>query len=152
MKLDCTFDSRTYVLLNIQEEYLKPIKDGVKEYEFRKEFVSSPAIAFLYVDFPKPTIRLVAEFGTPIIASPATVSKIAEQYRRGAGREMEEYLAGYERAFAIPIESVLQIDPIEIDLLLLYYPTFKLPERYLVLNDMPGLLQFLLHLANQSLK
>ena len=136
--------SEVFLLLSIQHEYYVQIKNGSKKYEYRRIFRNDPTTTFLYVASPYQTVSALATFGQPFVGSVEAISKLAEEQRKGGGESITRYMAGLTRGYAVPIESFEEIEPVTLKELRDRFPEFTPPQSYIVLNNYPNLLSFLL--------
>ncbi len=135
---------KVYVLLTIQDEYYLQMRDGIKKYEYRRKFRDHPTTIFLYVNSPVSAVSAKVEFDKPIVGPVHFISEIAEGQRKGSGPSVQEYLAGLDRGYAIPILSFEEIKPVTLDEIVTIHPRFRPPQLYIILNNYSKLLSFLL--------
>jgi predicted transcriptional regulator len=142
-------DDRLYLLLSLRPPYYYQMKARTKRYEYRRKFVPRPCTTFLYLgttprDPLSGTIPARVEFGQPIIDHPSKIGKLAESQKPGSSASILAYMAGLDRGYAIPITTIEDIERLEADELHQRFPSFRPPQSYLVLNNLPELLGFLL--------
>ena len=140
------FTEEDYIVLSLHTEPYGRILSGEKTYEYRTRFRKRPTIAFIYVTSPLKCISGIIRFGTPLIASPEEIGRIAEQQKPGNGKPVIKYLSRHRRGFAVPILKVTEIAPVALDYLQSKYD-FTPPQAFLYLKNKKPLFDFL---VNQS--
>src|ERR1041385_7864111 len=100
-----------YLLLSLRPPYYYQMKAGIKRYEYRRRFVSDSCTCFLYLganprDRLSSTVPARVEFGQPIIEHPSRIGELAEKQKPGSSASILQYMAGLERGYAIPDDSV----------------------------------------------
>lgn len=123
-------DAEDYLLLSLKPQYWKLILDGTKKFEFRRQFGIKPVKAFIYLSTPEKKIGGYIEFGKPIKGTPNEIATLAEQNQKGAYESVLTYLDGKTQAYALPIESFKQIEPITLEELRQLIPKFHPPQSY----------------------
>lgn len=140
------FTEEDYIVLSLHPEPYGRILSGEKTYEYRSRFRKRPTIAFIYVTSPVKCISGIIRFGTPLIASPEEIGRIAEQQKPGNGKPVIEYLSRHRRGFAVPVRKVMEITPVSLDCLQSRFG-FTPPQAFLYLKNNTPLFDFL---VNQS--
>lgn len=136
------FTEEDYIVLSLHPEPYERILSGEKTYEYRTRFRKRPTIAFIYVTSPVKCISGIIRFGTPLIASPEEIGRIAEQQKPGNGKSVTEYLSKYNQGYAIPIHKVIKITPVPLASLQSEFG-FTPPQAYLYLKNNRPLFDFL---------
>jgi len=138
-----------YLLLSLRPPYYYQMKAGTKKYEYRRKFVHQPTTTFLYLgttpaDPLSGSIPAKVRFGTPIVDHPSRIGELAEDQKPGSSASILAYMADREKGYAIPVLSVEEIETVRHAELKARFPRFCPPQSYLVLNNYPDLLTFLL--------
>jgi len=134
----------THVMLSLKPIYLQRMRQGKKKYEYRRKFVRKPTIAFIYANDPVQAVCAKVEFDPPIIGPIEYISQIAESEREGGGKSILEYMAGLKEGYAIPVKEVYDIELVAASELKKLRPQFRPPQSYIILDNFPELLSFLL--------
>ena len=137
------FTEEDYIVLSLHPEPYGRILSGEKTYEYRTRFRKRPTIAYIYVTSPAKCISGIIRFGTPLMATPEGIGRIAEQQKSGNGKPVIEYLSRYSRGYAVPILNVIEIAPIPLDCLQSKYD-FIPPQTFLYLKHKKPLFNFLI--------
>lgn len=130
------------LLLSLHPGPYNEMKNGIKEYEYRRKFIDGPSRAFIYVSAPVKAVVGLIEFGAPIIDTPERIVDIAEKEKSGSWQGTKEYLSGLEKAYAIPVLSLREMAPVSLAELRQKFQ-FTAPQSYFYLNHKPELLSFL---------
>lgn len=130
------------ILLSLKEEYFDEIKSGKKRYEYRKRYVETPSVAYIYCSSPVQAIKGIVQFDAPIVGTPEEISAISEE-ETGEGKLTAEYLKGRDKGYAIPVLSWTELPPITLQEIQFHFPNFAPPQSYYRLDNKPDLLQFL---------
>ncbi len=125
------------------------MKAGTKKYEYRRKFVHQSTTTFLYLgatpaDPLSGSIPAKVQFGVPIVDHSSRIGELAEDQKPGSSASILAYMAGREKGYAIPVLSVEEIEAVKLADLKARFPRFCPPQSYLVLNNYPDLLAFLL--------
>ena len=139
---ETNFTEEDYIVLSLHPEPYQRILSGEKTYEYRSRFRKRPTIAFIYVTLPVKCISGIIRFGTPLIASPEEIGRIAEQQKPGNDKPVIEYLSRHRQGYAVPILKVIEIAPIPLDCLQSKYD-FTPPQAFLYLKNNKSLFDFL---------
>lgn len=102
------------VVLSLQESPYERVKSGVKTYEFRRRWRTSPCIAFVYRSGGRKELSAYMKLGAPIFGSPQEMRRIAEEMSPGNGKSVEEYLLPTNGGCAIPIEEFCEFEPLSL--------------------------------------
>jgi len=146
-KIDHT--KELYLLLSLRPPYYYQMKAGTKKYEYRRKFVHQATTTFLYLgatpsDPLSGSIPAKVQFGMPIVDHPSRIGELAESQKPGSSASILAYMAGRDKGYAIPVLSVEEIEAVKLAELKARFPRFCPPQSYLVLNNYPDLLAFLL--------
>jgi predicted transcriptional regulator len=138
-----------YLLLSLRPPYYYQMKAGTKKYEYRIKFVQQPTTTFLYLgatplDPLSGSIPAKVQFGVPIVDHPSRIGELAESQKPGSSASILQYMADREKGYAIPVLSVEEIETVKLAELKARFPHFCPPQSYMVLNNYPDLLAFLL--------
>ena len=144
---------QTFALISLMPQYAHALVSGGKKYEYRRgKFIDRPVTAFVYATRPKskadnglPSAQIlaVAKFGIPLTGLEETI-RAKEEEQTGSEEMMREWLRGFTTASAHPIDrfEVLK-EPISLEEMTKHFPSFRPPQRYLMLNRNQPLLDFL---------
>ncbi len=101
------------ILLSIQFQYIGQIKQGKKQYEFRRRYpLKERAFAFIYVPRPVKAITMWAIFGKPIYGTIEELLRLRNPINGQERTAFLNYLKGIEKGYAIPILKHGEINPI----------------------------------------
>ncbi len=144
-----------YLLLSLRPPYYYQMKAGTKKYEYRRKFVHQPTTTFLYIgaspaDPLSGSIPAKVQFGVPIVDHPSRIGELAEGQKPGSSASILAYMAEREKGYAIPVLSVEEIETVRLTELKARFPRFCPPQSYLVLNNYPDLLAFLLERSRKG--
>lgn len=131
------------IILSLQPSPYNRIINGSKKFEYRRKFLYEPVSAFIYVSSPIKEIRGYIEFGQPIFDRVEEIGMIAEQEGLGGAEEINKYMYGLEKGFAIPILSIQEIKPLTLEELKIEY-NFTAPQSYINIDTIPKLKKVLL--------
>ena len=135
------FTEEDYIVLSLHPEPYGRLLSGEKS---RSRFRKRPTIAFIYVTSPVKCVSGIIRFGTPLIASPEEIGRIAEQQKPGNGKAVTEYLSKHNQGYAIPILKVTVIAPVPLDCLQSRFG-FTPPQAFLYLKNNRPLFDFLVN-------
>lgn len=147
---DDFISNEQYVIISLMEEYFLNIVNGQKKYEYRRKFINRPCKAFIYVNSPVMAISGLVHLEKPIYDTVDGICRIAENQKAGSTEGMLTYLNGLERAYAIPIQSLIRFKPLRLAEIRESFPNFSPPQFYISANKKPELLRFLLDYANKN--
>lgn len=148
---DTFSDSKEYYLLiSLHQEYLAQIQAGVKKFEYRRKFFAKPAKAFVYVNSPISQIAALVTLGFPIIDSVEKIAQIAENVHSGHGKAIVDYMDGLQRGYAIPILNCKELKRVHLRDIRAKFPHFAPPQSYIILNNYPPLLEYLLGIPYET--
>lgn len=128
----------TSVLLSLQPQYMREIREGTKQYEYRRKYRSEPTRAFIYENAPVGAVTAVLELDEPIIAPPAEIARIADEARAGHGESVLDYMRGLDVGYAVPIRAWQDIIPVGQQELRSVHPRFTAPQSYVLLDRSPA--------------
>jgi predicted transcriptional regulator len=131
------------VLLSLRHEYMQLIRDGIKHYEYRREYCNDRTLAFVYETTPVNAVTAVLELDKPLVGLPDEIADLAERHQPGAGDSIRSYLHGRRRGFAIPIRDYREVGPVSRAELLQVEPRFRPPQSYVLLSKRPELQRLL---------
>lgn len=143
--------SRDVLLLSIQSDPFRRIKEGTKQFEYRRRFANRPTAAFLYVSAPVQAVCGFAEFGQSIVGSPREIGAVAEGERPGSGAMIERFMAGVRQGYAIPVLSFRESPSVSLEELRTAVPGFAAPQSYIILSKQPALLDYLVRRTGVTL-
>ena len=144
----------TCIVISLMPRYYHPLVIAqTKKYEYRRGgFINFPVTAFVYSSMPKgkediglPSAEIggVVKLGNPIIGID-DVLRLWESEKSGSQDEMASWLSGFKTASAHPVERVSHFtDPVSLSELRNKFVNFQPPQRYLLLDNNPKLLNFL---------
>ena len=141
------FKEEDYIVLSLHPEPYERILSGEKTYEYRTQFRKRSAIAFVYVTSPVKCISGIIRFGSPLIASPEEIGRIAEQQKPGNGKSVIEYLSRHRQGYAVPIRKVTEITPVPLASLQSKY-NFTPPQAFLYVKNNRPFFDFLVGQSN----
>lgn len=100
------------VLLSIKPKYVDKIITGEKKYEFRKTRLNKEKIENVYVYSTSPVKKITIRFTIKDIieGSPQSIWDKCSEYSGTLKDEFFNYFTGKEKAFAIEIKEVEQLD------------------------------------------
>ena len=102
------------IVISLRDSPYERIKSGIKTYEFRRRWRTTPCIAFVYRSGGRKELSAYMKLGTPIFGSPQEMSRIAEEMSPGNGDSVEEYLLSSQGGYAIPIEEFHEFEPLSL--------------------------------------
>lgn len=159
---DITPPARDKILLSLMPQYASALTIGAKRYEYRRgRFVNRPVDAFIYATtekssadrgLPSSCIVALARLGMPLVGTEEVVSvKLGED--PDSEQEMRAWLTGFSTASAHPIEEVLRLEtPISLSEIREQVPSFHPPQRYILLDRNPALLDFIMNRSGIGLE
>lgn len=119
------------VLMALNPEFYELIWRGLKTHEFRRRFLEGrPVRWFVYLNAPVSRLAAVIDLGPAIVDVPERIAAIAEAARSGNGASVLEYVRDLERAFAIPILSVMEYPGVPVAELRAELGDFHPPQGY----------------------
>ena len=143
-----------YILLSLAPRYYHAsVIAQTKMYEYRRgQFIDQPVTAFVYATLskdrndrglPNAEIGAVIKLGSPTIGLEEVI-QVKEEEEPGSREIMVEWLQGFSIASAHPIEKVhCFAKPVSLKELKHNFRRFQPPQRYIILNNNPELLEFL---------
>lgn len=141
MNLNDEFDTRV-VLMSMRNEYFEQILNGSKHYEYRKKYINSKSLAYVYISKTKKEISGIIYFDKPIYATSHEIAMIAEKDAPGSYESILEYFdKGY--GYALPIKSVVTTKSIPLNKIKEKFPSFSPPQSYYYLDKKPLLLEYI---------
>lgn len=138
------------LLMSLKQQYHSMIENGLKRYEYRRKFVDFPVNAYIYISYPVMKIMSYIEFGRPIIGSPKSIAKIAENDELGSGSRILNYLCGLKEGYAIPIIKFTRIKEVSLEEIRKVIPNFMPPQSYMYMSKKIRLLELLKNTNNYS--
>jgi len=131
------------IILSLQPNPYNRILNGFKKFEYRRKFLHEPVSAFIYVSSPIKEIRGYIEFGQLIFDRVERIGMIAENESLGGAEEINKYMYGLEKGFAVPIISIQEIKPLSFEELKSEY-NFTAPQSYINIDTISKLKTVLL--------
>jgi predicted transcriptional regulator len=122
------------ILISIKPCFCNLILDGQKRYEYRKRVFSRSDVSRVYVYASKPICKVIGYFTVKRIIND-TPSMIWNQTHEHGGitkKLYQEYFKGHTKAYAIEIDKVVKIAPIDPKQAL---QGFTAPQNFMYLDE-----------------
>ena len=122
------------VILSIRPTFCQSIFESKKVYEYRKRVFKRTDIDKVYIYASKPICKVIGYFTVKRIIND-TPSMIWNQTHEHGGitkKLYQEYFKGHTKAYAIEIDKVVKIDPIDPKKAL---QGFTAPQNFMYLED-----------------
>lgn len=126
------------MLLSFKPEWFNKIKDGIKIFEYRRNFPDEEIFAYMYVSSPMKKIVGKIHLGRKI-----DIKIWLEKYKDDSDvcDRILDFLTRH--SYAMPIISFQMTKEIELDTLRKFNPDFVCPQMYYYLERYPDLFEFI---------
>lgn len=119
--------------------FYEPIKEGLKRYEYRTRFRNEECYAYLYLSAPVQEVVAKIKFGKRI-----ELETWKEQFadQEEAMSRIHDFIQKGNR-YAIPILEFQEMNRVPLSKLKEVHPDFRPPRSYLILDNLPKVLDYL---------
>lgn len=126
------------IILSFKEEWYPQLISGEKIYEHRKRFCDEPVMAYIYLGLPRRQLVAIAELGKR--------EELVDWLKRynadnKAVERIKDYLA--RNRYAMPIQSIQEIEPIDMRKMEREIAGFRVPISYMFLDDKPEVFEYI---------
>ena len=103
------------ILISIKPCFCNLILDGQKRYEYRKRVFSRSDVSRVYIYASKPICKVIGYFIVKRIINdtPSMVWDLTHEHGGITKKQYQAYFKGHTKAYAIEIDKVVKIDPID---------------------------------------
>lgn len=116
------------------------MKEGLKRYEYRTRFCNEECYAYLYLSAPVQQVVARIKFGKRIDLA-IWEKQFADNEE--AMKRLHDFIVNENKRYAVPILEFQEIDRVALLKLREEFPNFKPPRSYLILDNLPKLLDYL---------
>jgi predicted transcriptional regulator len=122
------------ILISIKPCFCNLILDGQKRYEYRKRVFSCSDVSRVYIYASKPICKVIGYFTVKRIINdtPSMVWDLTHEHGGITKKQYQAYFKGHTKAYAIEIDKVVKIDPIDPKKAL---QGFTAPQNFMYLED-----------------
>ena len=120
--------------MSIKPCFCNLILDGQKRYEYRKRVFSRSDVSRVYIYASKPICKVIGYFIVKRIINdtPSMVWDLTHEHGGITKKQYQAYFKGHTKAYAIEVEKVVKIDPIDPKQAL---QGFTAPQNFMYLED-----------------
>lgn len=128
------------ILLSFKPQYFDPIRLGTKKYEYRSRFSDEELKAYVYLSNPEKKVVAIMYLGRRLL-----LENMKQKYKGELDvvKRIDEYMTVYNKRYAIPIKSVVLINPISLDTIRETLPGFVPPQSYMFVRNSSVLMRVL---------
>ncbi len=126
------------ILLSFSPKYYEILKCGEKIFEHRSRFCNEEVEAYIYLGIPHQKLVAHVTLGKRI-----PLSEWLEEYRddQDTCERISRFMI--KNNYAMPILTFQEIEPIDINEIMLEFPQFCIPRSYCYLNNQEKLFEFI---------
>ena len=120
--------------MSIKPCFCNLILDGQKRYEYRKRVFSRSDVSRVYIYASKPICKVIGYFIVKRIINdtPSMVWDLTHEHGGITKKQYQAYFKGHTKAYAIEIDKVFKIDPIDPKKAL---QGFTAPQNFMYLDE-----------------